>query len=153
MEAYSYKSHNKRHHSENLLTAFAVFRCGGRYMALRMKYIFIFLSVLSVSCSKEVEVTKVTIYSPEFQLVRVLESEIELDRFESLIYGFTPTTELPFASATSSELYKIDIESTNDRFSGRWLYHESGNLARLGKTLKPSYKVNNVQEFENVTGI
>ena len=122
-------------------------------MASRMKHIFLIFVFLLVSCSKEANVTKVTVYSPDFKLIKVVESEVELERFESLIYGLTPVTELSFSSTTNPRLYKIDIESSYEQFSGRWLYHKSGSLARLGKTLKPRYKVGNVQEFENVTGI
>jgi hypothetical protein len=95
----------------------------------------------------------VIVWSPKFEIISTLESSAELEEFERQVYALVPEKNLSFSSSLESDLYKIDIESTSKKLSGRWLYHKDGYLLRLSKNLKPRYKVNNVQEFENVAGI
>jgi hypothetical protein len=97
-------------------------------MRPKLKYIFLLTWFFLASCSEEIKISKVIVWSPKFEIISTLESSVELEEFERQVYALVPEKNLSFSSSLEGDLYKIDIESTSKKLSGRWLYHKDGYL-------------------------
>ncbi len=107
----------------------------------------------TAGCDEDVVFEKVTILGPDFEVVTVLESQAELEAFGKVWRGMVPSEEVPFSLAALDSIYKLDLRTSNGNIRGRWLYHPSGYIARLHKTLSPSYKVGNIESFNEAISI
>ncbi|MEW8645101.1 MAG: hypothetical protein AB2563_03305 [Candidatus Thiodiazotropha endolucinida] len=118
-----------------------------------MKFLLLISLFVLSACTERVKIDEVKVFNPKFEVIKVLSSKAATEAFEGLWYELKPVEELPFESALNEGLYKIDIVSPNKRARGRWLYHSSGFVVRLGKTLKPRYQVKDVAKFNERIGI
>ncbi len=100
------------------------------------------LNILSCSSNTNLPegITEVQIRNNEFKVIKNLSLE-EIQFFEKSFLSFQKIEEAPITGWT----HKIDIISK--KLNGRWLYSDAGYISKLNYSLKPSYKISNVAEF------
>jgi hypothetical protein len=108
--------------------------------------------LLLQGCLVPANFESVIVLDSESNRIKTLNRE-EVAEFEAQWYKFKGVEKLPASLSSSDILYKFDIVAEEERFSGRWLYYPSGYVAKLNKSLKPAFAIEDQNEFSKTLGI
>ena len=108
------------------------------------------LFALSACMSADELIDKVTVFDPNFAVVKTLASRVELTEFRS---HWSQKKKLDKNSSVESRLqftYKLDISASNK--SARWLYQPDGQIVVLTKAKEPVFKIQEPEAFNKLIG-
>jgi len=112
-----------------------------------MRRLFSITKLLVSLCSSAKEPTAVTVFSAADQFTRTLTAKVDLSQFHQL-WSKKIKQELP---PNIDWTYSIRISTENK--SALWLYHPSGWVKVLSKTVVPVYKLGTPEDFNHLLGI
>ncbi len=120
-----------------------------------MKKIAIILTVtlFLLSCKENTEIHAITVNSPEFRQLKLMDNENELASVSKIWFKAAIVDKSESKVMNNTKLYKIDFDAEPDSKSGRWLYSASGYYRRLSKAPQPTYKIRDVAKLNELFGI
>lgn len=113
-----------------------------------MRYALLTLSCcFLVGCCEGTSIKSVTVRNASFDVVKEL-SSTEVREFER--FWNQKTEVVPFQVRPDNRHFKLDIGSGPK--SERWIYHVTGHVWLLTKTVSPVYKIAEVERFNQIVG-
>ncbi|MEX0701292.1 MAG: hypothetical protein WD069_04280 [Planctomycetales bacterium] len=116
-------------------------------MSIRILLGFLGFAV-PTACAMAQPITGVTVRDANFEVVKTL-SSAEIAEFDR---HWAQRVEIDVSGIeANSPHYKLDLICGGDR-GGRWIYHTSGHVTLLSKTVQPAYELADPQSFNRLIG-